>query len=89
MDNIISYDAVQTLLANPPSLNPRPTFVNIRALRNYFAKALKKIPFPQSAVNQWAGTVMSPEIYILIDPNAFHLNIAPVTSTPAIPMHSI
>jgi hypothetical protein len=28
---------------------------------------------------------MSPEMYILINPNAFHLNIAPVTSTPAYP----
>jgi hypothetical protein len=43
--------------------------------------ALKKIPCPQAAVNGWAGAVMSPEMYNLIDPNAFHLNIAPVTST--------
>ena len=85
MDNIILYDAVWTLLANPPSLNPHPNFFNIRALRNHFANALKKIPCPQSAVNGWAGAVMSPEMYILIDPNSFHLNIAPITSTPAYP----
>jgi hypothetical protein len=85
MDNIISYDAVRTLLANPPSLNPRPNFFNICALRNHFAKALKKIPCPQSAVNGWADAVMSPEMYILTDPNPFHLNIAPITSTPVCP----
>ena len=28
---------------------------------------------------------MSPEMYILIDSNPFHLNIAPVTTTPAYP----
>ena len=85
MDNIISYDAVWTLLENPPSLNPRPNFFIICALRNHFAKALQKIPYPQSADNGWAGAIMSPEMYILINPNAFHLKIAPITSTPAYP----
>jgi hypothetical protein len=85
MDNIISYDAVWTLLANPPSLNPRPNFFNICTLQNHFAKALKKIPCPQSAVNGWAGAVTSPEMFTLIDPNPFHLNIDPITSTPAYP----
>jgi hypothetical protein len=28
---------------------------------------------------------MSPEMYTLIDQNAFHLNIAPTTATPAYP----
>ena len=79
------YDAVQTLLANPPSLNPRPNFFNICALRNHFAKALKKVPCPQSAVKGWVGAALSPEMYILINPNAFHLNIARITSTPAYP----
>jgi hypothetical protein len=63
MNTVISYDVVWTLLANPPSINPRPNFFNIRELRKHFAKALKKIPCPQSAVNGWAGAVMSPEMY--------------------------
>ncbi len=41
---------------------------------------------PPSPVNGWAGAVMSPEIYILIDPNLFHLNITPTTKTPAYPI---
>ncbi len=85
MDNIISYDAVRTLLANPSSFNPHPKVFNIWDLQNHSAKALKKIPCPQSAFNGWAGAVMSPEMYILIDPNPFHLNIAPITSTSAYP----
>ena len=72
MNTVVSYDAVRTLLVNSPSINPRPNFFNIRELRSHFAKALKKIPCPQSAVNGWAGAVMSPEMYALIDQNTFH-----------------
>ncbi len=82
---VVSYDTVRTLLANPPSINPHPNFFNICELQSHFAKALKKIPSPQSAVNGWAGAVMSPEMYALIDQNTFHLNIAPTTTTPAYP----
>ena len=82
---IVTYEAVLTHLANPPSLNPRLNFFNIYNLRSHFARALKKIPCPQSQVNGWARAVMSPEMYSLIDPIAFHLNIAPRTSTPAYP----
>jgi hypothetical protein len=85
MNTVISYDAVRTIFANPPSINPRPNFFNIRELRKDFAKALKKIPCPQSPVNGWAGAVMSPEMYALIDQNAFHLNIPPTTPAPAYP----
>ena len=85
MNTVVTYEAVRTLLANPPSINPRPNFFNIRELRSHFAKALKKIPCPQSPVNGWAGAVMSPEMYALIDQNSFHLNIAPTTTTPAYP----
>ena len=86
MDTIITYDAVRMLLVNPPSLNPHPNFFSLRELRSHFARALKKIPCPQSAVNGWAGAVRSPEVYILIDPNLFHLNIAPIIVTPAYPI---
>jgi hypothetical protein len=82
MDSIISYDSVKVLLANLPSIEPRPNFFNLRALRTHFARALKRIPCPQSGVNGWAGAIMSPEMYALIDPNPFHLNIATKTNTP-------
>jgi hypothetical protein len=85
MDIIIIYDVVRTLLANPPTLNPRPNFFNICKLRSRFAKALKKILCPQSPVHGWAGAVMSPEMYILINLTPFHLNIALTTVTPVYP----
>jgi hypothetical protein len=86
MDIIITYDTVRTLLANPPSLNLRSNFFNIRELRSHLARALKKILCPQPPVNEWAGAVMSTEMYVLIYPNLFHLNIAPTTATPAYPI---
>jgi hypothetical protein len=86
MDITITYEAVQTLLVNPPSLNPHPNFFNICKLRSHFARALKKIPCPKSPVNGWAGAVISPEMYILIDPTPFHLNITPTTLPPAYPI---
>ena len=85
MNRVVTYEAVRTLLANPPSINPHPNFFNIRELSSHFAKALKKIPCPQSPVNGCAGAVMSPKMYALVDQNAVHLNIAPTTSTPAYP----
>jgi hypothetical protein len=41
MNTVETYEAVRTLLANPPSINSRPNFFNIRELRSHFAKALK------------------------------------------------
>jgi hypothetical protein len=73
-------------LVNPPSLNPCPNFFNICKLRSHFARALKKIPCPQSPVEGWAEAVMSPEMYVLINPNLFHLNIAPTAVTLAYPI---
>jgi hypothetical protein len=86
MDIIITFDMVWTLLANFSSLNPPPKFFNIHKLRSHFDRALKKIPCPQSLVYGWIGTLMSPEMYILIDSTPFHLNIAPSTVTLAYPI---
>ena len=79
MDTIIEYDTVIALLANPPSLNPRPNFFNLCELRTHCARALKKLPCPQSAVNRWSGAVMSPPMYALVDGTPFHFNIASAT----------
>jgi hypothetical protein len=86
MDTCISYEAVKMLLANLPSIKPRPNFFNLQALRTHFARALKQIPCPQPGVNGWAGAVISPQMYALIDPTPFHLKIAPKTNTPAYPV---
>ena len=85
MDTIIEYDTVIALLANPPSLDPRPNFFNLRELRTHVARGLKKLPCPQSAVNGWSGAVMSPPMYALIDGTPFDFNIAPATDVADFP----
>ncbi len=76
MNTVISYDTVMGVLAKPPSLDPCPNFFNLRALWSHFAQALKHIPCPQLPINGWSCTVLSPNMYDLIDPTPFHLNIA-------------
>ncbi len=79
MDTTITYDTIVGLLANLPSIDPCPNFFNLGNLRTHFSLALKKIPCPQSSVNGWAGAVLSPAMYALINPTPFHWNI---TTTP-------
>jgi hypothetical protein len=85
MNATISYNTIIGILANPPSLDPHPNFFNLRALRTHFARALKKLPCPQSGVNGWAGAVLAPAMYALIDNLVFHWNISttPVPKFPA------
>ncbi len=84
MNAIISYDTIVGLLANPPTIDPRPNFFNLRALQNHFARALKKVPCPQSGVNGWAGAVLAPAMYALINNATFHWNIS-TTAVPKFP----
>jgi hypothetical protein len=86
MDTIVANDTVQAHITNPPSLSPHPNFFNILKLQSHFAKAIRKISCPQSVVKGWAGAVMLPGMYILIDPTTFHLNIASATTTPVYPI---
>ena len=85
MDTIIEYDTVKALLANPPSLDTRPNFFNFCELRTLFAQGLKKLPWPQLAVNGWSGEFMSPPMYALIDRTPFDFNIVPATEVAEYP----
>jgi hypothetical protein len=87
MNTVISYDTVMGVLVNPPSLDPCPNFFNLRALQSHFAKALKRIPCTQTPINGWSGAVLSPNMYALIDPTPFHLNITPKTDVADFPPH--
>jgi hypothetical protein len=40
MDAVIEYDKAAGYLKKPPSLEPRPDFNNIRALKKHVTKAL-------------------------------------------------
>ena len=85
MNATISYDTVVSLLANPPSLDPHPNFFNLCALRTHFARALKKVPCPQLAAKGWAGAVLTPAMYALIDTNPFNWRINPRMVVPDFP----
>ena len=84
MNAIISYDTIVGLLANLPTIDPRPNFFNLRALQNHFAGVLKKVPCPQSRVNGWAGAILAPAIQALINNAAFYWNIS-TTPVPEFP----
>ena len=71
MDSLITYDEAVEFLKNPPSLSPCPNFSKMRALRNHMVKALKQLLCPQSAVHGWTGMVLSPMVYVLLEPTPF------------------
>jgi hypothetical protein len=85
MDTIISYETVKALVANPPSLGDCPNFFNLRALQNNFARTLKQIICPQSPVNGWAGFVLTPAMYALINPKRFDLKLLNLPMTTGVP----
>ena len=55
MDAIIDFDEVTDFLKNPPSLEPRPDFTKIRALRKHIVMALAQLQCPQEAIHGWSG----------------------------------
>ena len=71
MNRIISFEEIHGALKNPPSLNPRPDFQKIRALREFIYNVLKHVSCPQSLIHGWAGLAMDPQMYALIEQNAF------------------
>ena len=73
MDTLITYDEVAALVANPPTLAPRPTFTNLRALRCHLQCALQCLVNPQSYVLGWSGLVMSRPMYQLLSTSPFCL----------------
>jgi hypothetical protein len=88
MDTVISYETAKALVANPPSLGDWPNFFNLRALQNHFARTLKWITCPQSPVNRWAGFMLTPAMYALIDPKPFNLkllNLPTISGVPKFP----
>jgi hypothetical protein len=85
MDTVISYETAKALVANPPSLGDHPNFFNFRAQQNHFARLLKWITCPQSPVNGWAGFVLTPAMYALINPKPFGLKLLNLLTTTGVP----
>jgi hypothetical protein len=85
MDTVISYEMVKALVANPPSLGDCPNFFNLQALQNHFPRTLKWITCPQSPVKGWAGFLLIPAMYALIDPKSFNLKLLNLLMTTGVP----
>ena len=86
MDATITYDEVAALVGvNIPTLEPRPNFERIRALRRHLERCLQCLPCPQSVQHGWKGMVMARPLYNLLTNIAFRLPTnpgAPVNNTP-------
>jgi hypothetical protein len=67
MDATITYDEVAALVGvNILTLEPRPNFERIRALRRHLERCLQRLPCPQSIQHGWKGMVIAHELYSLL-----------------------
>ena len=71
MDAVIDFDEVADFLKNPPSLEPRPDFTKIRALRKHIVTALAQLQCPQEAIHGWSGLAVDPAAYQLLTGKVF------------------
>ena len=71
MDAIIDFNEVADFLKNPPSLEPRPDFTKIRALRKHIVMALAQLQCPQEAIHGWSGLAVDPAAYQLLTGKVF------------------
>ena len=77
MDNTISFEEVAALVANLPSLAPRPNFTNLCTLRHHIQRALQHLSCPQSNILGWAGLIMARPMYGLLTTTPFRLPTDP------------
>ncbi len=71
MDDMILYDDIKGMLDSPPTLAPRPNFFRLRAFRRYIVDVMKQIPHPMYPQHGWAGMVLQPAIFALINATPF------------------
>ena len=71
MDDIIPYDDIAEMLKSPPTLAPRPNFFCLRAFRRHIVDVMKQIPHPGYPQHGWAGMVLQPAIFALINATMF------------------
>ena len=71
MDDTILYDDIKGMLDSPPSLAPRPNFFRLRVFRRYNVDVMKQIPHPGYPQHGWAGMVLQPTIFALINATPF------------------
>jgi hypothetical protein len=68
MDHLITYEEAVGFIKNPPSLAPCPDFTKIWALQKHYVTSLTQLTCPQSLIHGWAGLVMDPVMYALLEP---------------------
>ena len=73
MDSTISYEEAVVLVANPPSLVPRPNLTKMRNLRRHIHRALQRLSCPQSNILGWVGLIMARSMYSLLTTSPFRL----------------
>ena len=71
MDTVITFEEASLLLVNPPAVAPRSNFTNLCALRKWLEECLKRLTHSTAHVIGWAGLVMAPVRYALIEAIAF------------------
>jgi hypothetical protein len=76
-DTLITYDEVAALVANRPSIAPRPNFTNLCNLRRHIQCALQRLSCPQSNILGWAGLIMARAMYGLLTTSPFRLPTDP------------
>jgi hypothetical protein len=77
MDTTITYNEMAALVANPPSIVPRPKFTNLRNLWRHIQRTLQHLSCPQSNILGWAGLIMARPMYALITMSPFWLPTDP------------
>jgi hypothetical protein len=77
MDTTITYDEVVALVANLPSIVPRPNFTNLRNLQRHIQCALQRLSCPQSNILGWAGLIMARPMYALLTTSPFRVPTDP------------
>ena len=61
----VTIEIANDLLANPPTLHPRPNGTNIRALVQWYDQKLGSIPSQQSREHGYSGMTTQTEVYAL------------------------
>ena len=73
MNFLITHDEVVALVANPPTLAPRPNFTNLRALRCHLQRALQRLVNPQNNILGLSGLIMSQPMYQMLSTSLFRI----------------
>ena len=71
MDDFILYDDIAEMLKGPPLLAPHPNFLRLWVFCQHIFNVMKQIPHPGHPQHGWAGMVLQPEIFSLINATPF------------------